>query len=533
MARSIHSRLKIQGILVTETPLHVGGFGTSSDTDLPLAQNGKGEWYIPGTSIAGVLRSWSEMNFGEVSTDEIFGWKSRTSDKGKRPEDLGHNKHASFFLVEDATVTLPDALSIEIRDGVRIDRFYGTAGNKAKFDQAILPRGSRLDVEMIVEINKEESSPSTKALVGHMLDALVRGKIRLGAAHTRGLGRLRLLNDSSLSIKQQELVGFDAIINMLEGKSADLSINDLKKDGIVPEPPAELTLEIHWKPRLPVMVKAGYDGVGVDVLPLVSGFDNNTVSLLLPGSSLKGALRSHAERIVRTVLALPLQDRQNGHEQMDVPLVNELFGIGVKSKEERAAADAPHLGLGALSVDDCYAEEAYAMSPGEWSEVEVAGAEKEKSSKEWELTKKLTTLKSTSRFKMEHHVAIDRWTGGASEGALYSVLTPVGILWAPIRLSVDLSRIDESTRSAATMLLFLTLRDVAENRLPFGFATNRGMGELEVETITITGEALTGNLRSLEGTSTISTLSDLNPNIKSSLKTEWETWQKNTQPATR
>jgi CRISPR/Cas system CSM-associated protein Csm3 (group 7 of RAMP superfamily) len=31
------------------------------------------------------------------------------------------------------------------------------------------------------------------------------------------------------------------------------------------------------------------------------------------------------------------------------------------------------------------------------------------------------------------------------------------------------------------MLLLLTLRDVAENRLPLGFGPNRGMGEIEVK----------------------------------------------------
>ena len=63
MARHIHSRLKVEGTLTAETALHVGGLGESPDTDMPLARNGEGKYYIPGTSLTGSLRSWFEKNF--------------------------------------------------------------------------------------------------------------------------------------------------------------------------------------------------------------------------------------------------------------------------------------------------------------------------------------------------------------------------------------------------------------------------------------------------------------------------------------
>lgn len=49
------------------------------------------------------------------------------------------------------------------------------------------------------------------------------------------------------------------------------------------------------------MVKAEGEGIAVDILPLISGFDGG-ITFVLPGSSIKGALRTQAERIIRTVL---------------------------------------------------------------------------------------------------------------------------------------------------------------------------------------------------------------------------------------
>ena len=56
MARHINSRLKIIGDLIAETPLHVGGYGESFETDMALARNGKDGFYVPGTSLTGSWR---------------------------------------------------------------------------------------------------------------------------------------------------------------------------------------------------------------------------------------------------------------------------------------------------------------------------------------------------------------------------------------------------------------------------------------------------------------------------------------------
>jgi CRISPR/Cas system CSM-associated protein Csm3 (group 7 of RAMP superfamily) len=519
MARKITSRLKIAGKLVAETPLHVGGYGDSHDTDLPLAQNGNGEWYVPGTSIAGVLRNWCCQNFRHIKIqkdklliEDLFGFQE------------GDQGQASFVLIEDATFENAKEVFAEIRDGVGIDRFYGVAADKAKYDRAILPRGSKLDFTMTVEIGaRKESSPKakdieerkdesdtdfenrvkrTKAVIGYLLKALTESDVRFGAAKTRGLGRMKLEN---LSIKDQSFVGFE-ILNTLNGGGHPLTIEELKKadESTKPDSSPRLEIKIEWHPRLPVMVKAGYDGIGVDMLPLTSGVRDGELALCLPGSSIKGVLRSHAERIMRTLLdckdqkeELRTKDEPNFHKQIDsIPLIEKLFGARSKSKDNNNGNPSANNkcktnpqakpGLGALAIDDCYAKEKHQMKIDDWRAVEIGTVDNDTSAEQWDLQKKLDAIPNAS-FRTNHHVAIDRWTGGASEGALYSVLAPTEISWNKMSLTLDFGRIEKKSQLPALMLLLLILRDVAENRLPFGFATNRGMGEIAVESFEFVG----------------------------------------------
>lgn len=513
MARPINSRLLVTGTLVARTPLHVGGFGDSAETDLPLAQNGRGDWYVPGTSIAGMLRGWCRENFGQAQLpngnkliDEVFGFQD--GDKGQ----------ASFVLVEDATIENVNDIDTEVRDSVGIDRFYGVAADRAKYDRAILPRGTRVNFEMTVEIGaqkkpdpkaKENNGESdhefedrvknTKAVIGYLLDAMQSERLRLGGAKTRGLGRVRL---EDVSTKDQSFIGFD-ILNTLNGDGGSVTIEQLKGSGnLLPNPSPRLEISINWTPRLPVMVKAGYDGIGVDMLPLTSGVEKGKLALVLPGSSIKGVLRSHAERIVRTLLdcenqneELNTKSKPNFHAQIDsIPLIETLFGARNKSKDKdnSSANNKGHVnrqakpGLGALAIDDCYAQEKQQMKIDAWRAVEIGTVDNDISAKQWDIQQKLKAIPNAS-FRINHHVAIDRWTGGASEGALYSVLAPIEISWNKMCLTLDFGRIEKESQLPGLMLLLLVLRDVAENRLPFGFATNRGMGEIEVRDLEFIG----------------------------------------------
>lgn len=505
MARKISSRLKILGTLTAQTPIHVGGYGESFETDMALAKNGNDEFYVPGTSLTGTLRSWFEDAFVDKNNketqkfvNEIWGYKD------------GSEGNASFVLIEDMRLPedLRDSLQSELRDGVGIDRLYGTAANGAKYDRAILPKGTELEFEMAVEIADRKRKPKkerknehdiyaetepefnsriikTKAMFGHLLEALQNGEIRLGASKTRGLGRVEF---KPKKIAENSLKGFDEILKLVQKQSSKTySIEDLKKENasINPKPNEKVTITIEWQPKSPLMVKAGYDGIGVDTLPLVSANGKEQVSLVLPGSSVKGAFRAHAERILRTFSGKSAKDAKEFHDQIKMDLVNELFG----AKKETAKSN---LGLGALSIDDCYAEKQ--MNAEDWQKTEVGEFPNDTTYSATGLHQALKKIDGeanefpTKAFQISHHTAIDRFTGAASDGALFSVLKPSPTLkWDDLNLTINLSRIPNEKRLCALMLLLLVLRDFAQNRLPLGFATNRGMGEVKDVSFEING----------------------------------------------
>lgn len=94
-----------------------------------------------------------------------------------------------------------------------------------------------------------------------------------------------------------------------------------------------------------------------------------------------------------------------------------------------------------------------------------------------------------------HHVAIDRWTGGAASGLLYSVLEPHGLEWEDIRIRVDLDRLGSAHAdfvAPALALLWLVVRDLVDGAIKLGYGTNRGMGDVRIRADDITWTGFPG-----------------------------------------
>jgi CRISPR/Cas system CSM-associated protein Csm3 (group 7 of RAMP superfamily) len=270
------------------------------------------------------------------------------------------------------------------------------------------------------------------------------------------------------------------------------------------------------------MVKAGFDGIAVDVLPLVSGREGG-LSLVLPGSSVKGAMRAQAERIVRTLLAREVSG--DFLRDLELPLIDDLFGLrGLsdgdiqrrrsefgKRHRDRTVPDDGALGLAALSVDDCYGKTS--LSRERWAAVQGATTDAD-------LPNALGAA-GLQPWSQAYHVAVDRWTGAAAESMLYTVLEPHRAEWELLELEVDLGRLRDAERLPAVALLLLVLRDLAQGRLPLGFATHRGMGAVEVKSVTITPQNVEAPLVGLGGV----TVSNHGlANVPPALNQAWRNW---------
>ena len=196
------------------------------------------------------------------------------------------------------------------------------------------------------------------------------------------------------------------------------------------------------------------------------GNEYDRSSLLLPGSSIRGALRSRCSRIARTVMA-------NIEDMPDpVPVIEE---DGVTSKGiHRQIELEPNLVRymfgttrfrGAIRVHDCETSEI-----GEPIQIT--------------------------------HNAIDRWTGGVADGALFSELLYPNAKWEPIIIEVDPERLKGNVRidspdtmiddaealdraRASWCLLCLALAELCTGTLPLGGRTTRGLGEVTVSSLRI------------------------------------------------
>lgn len=461
MSRSRAGAIRIQGKLEALRPLHVGGLAGPVETDMPLARDGRGRLCIPGTSLAGALRSWMQERFDEALVDEL--WGSQKQDRGA----------ASRIIVEDSALESWDE---EIWDGVGIDRQWGTAAEGIKFDRAILPRGTVFPFSLRMEVSPGDEGTRHRAMLGHLVRAMLDGTgIQLGAGITRGQGRVKLLGEG-VRIMEEDWSSRQGILNLLEGRISGRSPDQWIKGcpDLKPREPEIVEVSVQWRPDGPVMVKSGFNGMEADILPMISRRRADEWCRVIPGSSLKGALREHAERIVRTVLELgpaggwkDLEGRDRHLRQLDVPLVNRLFG-SAKKKEDGGSR-------GCLEVAPCYLPRP-AADRQTWENLARAGGDEA-------LQKAMEALPGLDR---AYHVAVDRWTGGAADQMLYSAIEPFSPETDPLRMTIHLKRIGDQ-REAALALILLLLQDLCRGRIRIGFGTNRGYGRIQVLSVDMDG----------------------------------------------
>lgn len=525
MNRRLSKLLTITGELETTEPLHVGGAESAIETDLPLARDGRGRLYVPGTSLAGPMRAWMEEAFNGSLADVNALWGDA--------DLIG----ASRILVDDALVTESDSGNAEIWDHVGIDREYGSAAKGVKYDREVLPPGTTLQLSLEAELDGP-AEPTARTLIGHLLQALANGVIGFGAARTRGNGGIKLKRHT-VQIVEDDWSKLHSVIALLRKRIGQLepdgiSMNTLVKarTDLKPTPEDFIDIEIVWEPAGPVMVKSPRDGEAIDMLPFVSGTSTG-FAMVLPGASIKGALRSQAERIVRTVrrsaTAWSDEPRARHRQQLAEPLVTTLFGTARRASEsdleEDDASDlGPLPGKSAVSVAQC-SSRGTVPSLRPWLALETATKET--------LSDAVVSLavEGFGRLDPAMHVAIDRWTGGAADTALFSAVEPFGVSWTPIKLRLDLRRILPAERDAAIGLLLVLLRDLTEGRITIGFGGNRGYGAIAVTSVvaTVSNGSLAATYSWLGGTNLLS-LAALEAAKLQGIEANWQRWIDTAEP---
>lgn len=408
MSRKITAKISVKGTLKAAAPLSVGGSGAGEHVDIELAADGAGQCYIPGTSLAGAIRSWLERH---GCKDHFFG------------ETDGE---ASRVYVNDAPV--PDAIK-ERRHGISINDDTGTVFGREGFfyTRAILPRGTSVPFSLELDASSENDG-SVLALAVKALEA---GEIRFGGCRARGMGKMYL---TDTEINYYDFANDNTALDLwLENIPS--SINSL--DSFITHQlnrEKSFHVKINWKPESNLMVKSGIDGISTKIMPLVSGVDGG-LAPVIPGTSLKGIFRAHARKIISTVL-----------EDDAAKIIDDIFG-----DKDR---------IGRLMIDDVYCNTEQPVPFEEWISEDAATLDR------------LTTE--------NQHAAIDRFTGGASQGALYNA-RPVknSCTWEPIIMVLSTyPEIPAGTLKQELALLKLLVRDFSEGYISVGFGSGRGLGRI-------------------------------------------------------
>ena len=509
--------------------LHIGGVDAVPDRDgegtvIRFCRNGLGEPTIPGRSIRGAVRAacnvlWEERKLKDDPSGAFSetNWKSLWGDdladhEGSSPEDVLPVRRSALTFHAVSFPQYKDSASGESplprRHGVGIDRTTGAASDGALYEHEFLPRGTRFDIRITAEgrdgeptVNKQSDvipgpapSESVKKLLEVIVDILKSGTVCLGGRTGSGQGTIQVIEPKLRRTGRTTYAGTLTapadVLDALIGQDKEGTPLPLELGGWSLEEPARI--RINWwsptgifvaeddeltKQRKEEARKKDPTANGVTEPLRDPSVPWEEAQLLIPGTSIRGALRSRASRIARTVLAardeLSTFTSHDLHEQIaaEPNLVRYMFG----STEYR----------GAVTVHDC-------LSTKRGKRIEVT------------------------------HNAIDRWTGGVIDGGLFTEAVYLGTHWDPITIDIDLRQLlnnieaekgpeakrgpadaneeeDSSVEReqpkpthadyahAAFMLLGLALAELSAGTLPLGSRSTRGLGQVVVTTIEVEG----------------------------------------------
>jgi CRISPR/Cas system CSM-associated protein Csm3 (group 7 of RAMP superfamily) len=433
--RPLTARWVLCGTLTLETALHLGGEG-GEQVDMPVLRDlREGRPLLPGTTLAGALRSALAdrlAGYGAPEPPEVgalFG--STRGDDGSQ----------SALIVFDSLGTFsPDSpdQGVEIRDGVAISPATGTAEDHKKYDFEVLPAGTtfnvRIDLLLPSPAGIGEAEPidekSLLECLAAALDAFSNGQGAFGAKRSRGLGRVRaawaarrfdlrspagwrtwVLSDHTqpLGAKLEQVRIYDAIKQAAPENLQPLTLLGDRRTRIV--------IDLNLKLDHDILVRSPGTAPGApDVSHLHSGG-----KAVLPGTSLAGVMRAQALRIARLV---------RGSQQDAERWVDRLFGPRFEGQRpiQKLEPRASRLRVGEAMIEN-------------------------------------------SNPQCQTRIAIDRFTGGTVDTALFDEQTNAG---GQATVQLELRNPEEGELG----LVLLVLKDLLDGSLPVGGTSSIGRGFL-------------------------------------------------------
>lgn len=386
--------------------------------------------YIPASTLRGSLRErcpQPDRLFGTARGDQGTAGAVRVYDAFLEARDEGPPGDRYWNPARGTT----------LRTGVSLDPLTGTAVAAKLFNFEIVPDDARarvqLEADRVTEAELVELLGLVHAWDGSAVNALGRGR-------SRGWGRVELVSTRTVRVLTENEVrewlcsDSDAAPQWRVLDSA-IRVTTAPSAGVVRQC-------FRLEARSPILmnepgrVRTSAESEGHE--PALEYMRTASGQAVIPGSSLRGAVRARAARILAT-LAYASGDAPDGTEltKAIAPLLDALFGT------ERFRSP--------IWFADAHAPE--------------------------------------HNEHVQHFNAIDRFTGGVSDGALYAV-TAAACDYLEGEVTLELRRLPSGDWWKA-LLLFLA-RDLMEGDIPIGWGKSRGFGAVHACLTDADGRTLAG-----------------------------------------
>lgn len=425
--RHIRQRIIVEGDLVLQTPAHFGNGDGDEVTDMPLLLDPYDNQspLLTGASLAGALRGYlreRQFSYGTKAKDNaasilLFGG-SKTTDDGEQ----------SPLIVADS---LGQSSGTVIRAGVRLDGKTRTAIDKALFDVQLWQAGTTFPLRFELLIGAKDDEAALKQALATTLDGLSNGRITLGARKRRGYGAVKV---EKWRVRAYDLTQPAQLCNWLQNGNntlpSETAVTNLKQalavTDLLPDKRQQFHMQATFALQGSLLIRSGEgrDDTGPDMVHLHARQPDGSMKPILSGTSLAGALRARARRIVNTI---------NDGNEAD-KLIIALFGGEYQDKDQ----DQARLRASRLTVKE-------------------------------------TAVKNGRSDLVQNRVSIDRFTGGARETALFDQ-QPVFAKDETV-VTVDLHLQNPEKHDVG--LLLLLLKDLWTEDLPLGGESSVGRGRLQ------------------------------------------------------
>ena len=376
-----------------------------------------GQPFIPGTSLAGVLRQTIQDILSDAD-NVLFG--SIDEHKGMQ----------SALQIND--IPLKNT-NISVRDGICIDDVLGVTKDGAKYDFEVIESGAygTLRIDCVVrECHQNQVDIIEEAL--KILANLLKNGISIGARTVNGFGRIA---SEDISLEHYDFTKPESVQDWL-----------LRKSGAtitIPEAPMvakrDLIIDMDCYLEDTILIKSIFE----------AGWEDKSLTLFIPGTSVKGVLRHQCARILNVL-------------GRGATMTDKLFGYS-NDKTKKSYK-------GRVLVNEVYFGTTYTQEE-------------------------------------QHRIRVDRFTGGVMNGALFTDHPLRNTKGEKLTFPLHI-RIKDCTDSEAGLAMLL-VKDLMTGQVTMGANRTIGCGRIRGNSLTIrdndesyvidgSGKVVTGQVETLE-----------------------------------